>query len=189
MVGAEIIAHLEMKVFSTHWERLWRDYLIFRVPAGLENPFKSGDFICKNITPKSICMPQLLGRSWIKWSICESLKFHRATLWRSVKSLWICVITLFFLLNRELRSCLKPSTNCTLSLPKERLHSTTGWRAPWRTCRTPLSSTPSKKSRWALIGKNRGDFIHLYSPRAVSSINSYFASSSTSSFSLLKLAC
>ena len=48
---------------------------------------------------------------------------------------------------REQRNSSKPSTSCTSSLPKERLRSITGWRARWRTCRTPSSSTPLKKSR------------------------------------------
>lgn len=53
---------------------------------------------------------------------------------------------------RKRRSSWRRSTSCTWSTPRGRLPSTTGWRAPWRTCRTCSSSTPSRRSRWGGAG-------------------------------------
>lgn len=56
---------------------------------------------------------------------------------------------------RKRRSSWRRSTSCTWSTPRGQLPSTTGWRAPWRTCRTCSSSTPSRRSRWGGAGGPR----------------------------------
>ena len=47
------------------------------------------------------------------------------------------------------RNCWRPLTNCTWSTLSGPRPSTTGWRGPWRTFRTPSSCTPSRRSRCA----------------------------------------
>lgn len=64
---------------------------------------------------------------------------------------WFSFFYLFLYMHRGQRNYWKQLTSCTWSMPNELPLSITGWKGPWKICRTRSSFTPLRRSRYRAV--------------------------------------